>query len=275
MDMTALLSQVMESKIAGLMYQNMENTQHPRRYVPDSTRRAFDSKMRADAGVFRQSSQNMTDAMGMVSVAQSGVTTIKHHLTEMHRIATEMASFDNLTPEQYEQYSKMLKEQSDLITGMAGNLEFNGMKLLNGTAGMNDDGVVVLQAGGNPMNQVFDNLLNGDGTGAVMGANGTMDLAALAGETAITDQAGARDFIENLNSYIDRVGSIEANYSFDIKALENLSVLYENKADIFENTIQYKQEEENPQEEGNVNSASYLEQLLANSRSGTIFSGRS
>ena len=276
MDMTALLSQVMESKIAGLMYKSM-GSQQPRRYVPDSTRRAFDSQMRGEAGVFRQSSQNMRDAMGMVTVAQSGVTAIKHHLTEMHKLATEMATDDNMSAAQYTQYSAMLKEQSDIITSLAKNLDFNGMKLMDGTAGMAADGTVVLQAGGSPMDQVFTNLLNGDGTGAVLGPGDSMDLAAIAGETTITDKAGAAAFVDSLNTYIDRVGTIEASYSYDIKALENLSVLFENRADIFEGTIQYPNEEETPPapEPRSTSSADVLAQFLASSQNGSIFSGRS
>ena len=274
MDMTNLLSQVMESKIAGLMYQNMASTHQPRRVV-DSTRRAFDSQMRGDAGVFRQSSQNMKDAMGMVSIAQSGVTTIKHHLTEMHKLATEMATDDDMTAEQYTQYSKMLKEQSDLITSLAKNLDFNGMKLMDGSAGMAGDGTVVLQAGGSPMDQVFTNLLNG-AAGGVMGADGSMNLAALAGETTITNRTEAAALVENLNKYIDRTGALEADYSYDIKALENLSTLFENRADIFEDTIQYKEEEESPQPEPKASSSpSLLEQLLASGQNGSIFNSRS
>lgn len=270
MDMTSLLSQVMESRIAGLMYQNMQKTQRVDRSVPDSTRRAFDSKMESDAGVFRQSSQNMKDAMSMVSIAQSGVTTIKHHLTEMFKIATEMTEFDNMSDEQYRASSKMLKEQSDLIVSLAKNIEFNGMNLLDGSAGMNGDGTVVLQAGGSPMEQVFTNLL--DGGTSVMNNSGSMNLELLEPDTNITNQTEARELVEKLNTYIQRINTIEADYSFDIKALENLSVLFENKADIFENTIQYKESDDGTEQ---VTSADYLAQLMAGNSNGSIFSGQS
>lgn len=270
MDMTALMSQVMQSKIAGIMYQGMQSSQ-PRRYAPDSTRRAFDAQMQADTGVFRQSSQNMKDAMAMVTVAQSGVTTIKHHLTEMHKIATEMATLDGMSDEQYASYSKILEEHSGFVTSLAENIEFNGMQLLNGSAGMNDDGVVVLQGGGHSMNQVFTNLLDAESAG-VLGDSGTMNLNALAGETNIANKAEAQALVEKLGSYIDRVAGIEADYTFDIRSLENLSVLYENQADIFESTIQYKEKDDEAEEPTPL---SYLEQFLAKSSTGSIFSGLS
>ncbi len=272
MDMTALLSQVLESKLSGLMYQNMAPTQG-RRYVPSSTRRAFDSQMRGDAGQFRQSAQNMRDAMSMVTTAQTGVTSIKAQLTEMHKMATELATLD-LSDEQYKAYSSALKEQSTIITGLANNLEFNGIPLLNGKGGMNGDGTVVLQGGGNAMNQEFTNLLSVKDPEQVLNADGSMNFNALERETSVTDKAEAQALVNNLDSYIQRLDGIEANYSFDIKSFENLSVMYENNADIFENTIQYKQEDEVIPE--GPSSASYLEQLMGvNTSNGSIFSDRS
>lgn len=271
MDMTALMSQVMESQLAGIMYRNMPAAQ-PSRYLPSSTRRSFDSQMQADAGTFRQSSQNMKDAMAMVTVAQSGVTTIKNQLTEMYGIATEMATLDNISDEQYASYSRILKEQTDLVTSLAENIEFNGMKLLDGSAGMEGDGVVVLSAGGNPMDQELINLLNGD-SDEVLSADGTMNLNALGEEVTIANKDEAQILVDNLNNYISRLSGIEGNYSYDIKSLDNLSVLFENKADIFEGAIQYKPVEE---ETETPNSFSYLENLLlSQSGNGSIFSRNS
>lgn len=270
LDLNALLSQVMESKIASIMYQNMQ-TSAPRRYRPDSTRLAFDNQMRADSGMFRQSTQNMKDAMAMVEVAQSGVTAIKNHLGQMHKMATEMATYDGMNEAQYENYSNMLKEQANLIVGLAENIEFNGMKLLNGTAGMNNDGTVVLSAGGNPMNQVFTNMLNAN-SDSVLADDGSMNLNLLKDELNITSKEEAAALVEKLNSYTDRMLGLEGDYSYDIKALENLSVLFENRADIFENAIQYKNEEEQDEPEERTVFPSYLESLMMGS--GNIFSAK-
>ncbi len=270
-DMTSLLSAVMESNIASSMYKHMESTLYTPRVVEDSTRRAFDSKMRSDASVYRQASQNMADAMSMVEIAQSGTTAIKVNLNDMYKLANEAATLTGMTDEQYAAYSRSLSELASVITNQAGNTTFNGMSLLDGSAGMNADGVVVLQGGSSQINQDLTNLLDSSLT-EVIGANGNMNLNLLEGETTITDQASAQALADKLQSYINRVQGIEADYSYDIKGLENLSILYEDKANIFENTIQYKNAEEQANSSNNAVSSNYIDELLMSSTgNGSIF----
>ncbi len=269
-DMTSLLSAVYESKLATSMYNKMESTVYTNRSVKDSTRRAFDSAMRADAAMYNQASRNMSDAMAMVEVAQSGTTAAKQYLNDMYKVATEAATLSGMSSDQYASYSASLNELAGLIVGLAENTSFNGMDLLNGTAGMNSDGTVVLQGGNSQIDQAFNNLIDSDLT-EVMGANGNMNFNLLKDEATITDQSSAAAFAANLEKYIERLEMVEANYSYDIKGLENLSLLYEDRASILENTIQYKTLEE---EESSTPSTSsfYLNDILnASNGSGTIF----
>ncbi len=274
MDISSLLSQVLDSRIATLMLQDMSTPRTEDRSAPGSTRWAFDSRMESDARQFAQSSQNMRDAVGMVEVAQSGVTSIKHQLSEMHSIVAEMAGVTEMSAEQYAAYSSSLAQQAQVIAQTANGIEFNGMKLLNGTAGMNGDGTVVLQAGGDSMDQVFTNLMNnGLGTDVLSTTDGSMNLSALEAQTNITSQAEAETFLANLQTYMERLGGIEADYSYDIKALDSLSVLFDNRADIFENTIQYRSDGNGSETASNDEISSYLSEILMGNVNGNIFSG--
>ncbi len=268
-DMTSLLSAVYQSKLATTMYSKMESSIQTSQARPETTRMAFDSQMRSDAAVYRQASQNMTDAKAMVEVAQTGVTGIKQYLNDMYEIATEAATLSGLSSEQYQSYSQSLNEMAGLAAGMTSNISFNGMSLLNGTAGMNSDGVVVLQGGDSQIDQDFTNLADSSLT-SVLGANGSMNLNLLAGETTITDQASAQKLADDLESYIQRLEGLEANYSYDIKGLENLSLLYEDRASTFENTIQYQeaQAQTNPQA---TFGQDLLDDILSASSGGSVF----
>ncbi len=273
MDMTSLLSQVMESRIASMMYSELSANERVVRDAPYSTRLAFDSRMRSDASQLNQSSQNMLDAANMVTAAQSGVTGIKNQMIEMFDIVQNMVVKDNLTAEEYNNYSQMLQNQIDVMTNTANGTTFNGMSLLNGTAGMKGDGTVVLQAGGLPMDQVFFNLLNTDLGTEVVGVDGSMNLSALSDKINITSVDEAIAFSDALEGYITRLGSMESDYSFDIKSLNSLSTLYQGQADTFENTIQYREEGNGSNSASSEIISSYMQELLAGSGNGSIFSG--
>lgn len=271
MDISALMSQFMDSKISNLMLKGMANDQRVSRALPSSARRSFDGQMESDARMLMQSSRNMKDAMTMVSVAQTGVTAMKAQLTEINRIATDLANNDSLSEEDFKNFSRVMQERAEEIIRLAEGQSFNGMSLHNGTAGLDSDGTVVLQGGGEPMDQDLFNLVDGDITG-VLGANGNVNFNNLGAELDITDKEGAKALVESLGTYIDRLGSMEGTYSNDYKSLENLSVMFEDRANIFANTIQYK---DNPENEEKVSSASYLDQLMQGGGNGSIFSAKS
>ncbi len=273
MDISNLLTQVLNSRISALMLNDMTVANTEDRSVPYSTRLAFDSRMRSDAGQFNQSSQNMRDAAAMVEVAQSGVTAIKNELSGMYKLLSEMAGSTELSAEQYESYSLSLKQQAEIAVGLANGVEFNGMTLLNGTAGMNSDGTVVLQAGGNQMDQVFYNLVNSDIAGnEVLGNDGSMNLTNLIDKTTITSIEEAEKFHAEMTTYIDRLGGMEADYSYDIKSLNSLAVLFDNQADIYNNTVQYRSEG-NGSSSAATNNNNILSEILLAGLSGNIVSG--
>lgn len=267
---SALMQGVMDSKIASLLYQSMGTQKQEDRRMPDSTRRAFLSRMRVDAATSRQGAQNMKDAASMVTTAQTGTTAIKQILTDMRKVAVDMVTHaGDLTADQFASLSAQLQDYAKQMVATADTTEFNGFKLLNGSAGMNKDGVIQLQAGNSTVQEVLVNMVNSavtDPSKVLDGGN--MNLRNMAGLMTATDGASAQNVLDLISSVFDRVQSIEARYSNDIKSLGNLSVLLESQADIFDNVKNYHTaaKEKKP--------PSYLDALMNGGyASGNIISG--
>ncbi|MDR1777633.1 MAG: hypothetical protein LBR31_07390 [Desulfovibrio sp.] len=285
LEQSSLLQDVMNSKIASLLYTSMGEQQREDRRVPDSTRRAFLSRMKADAVTARQGAQNMEDAVSMVTTAQTGVTAIKQMLTDMRKIAVDMDTATGLTQDQYVGYLNQLLNYAQRMTDTAGTTQFNGFKLLDGSAGLNGDGVFQLQAGNSSLEEVLVNMLDGgaaanktlDGTKLNLGnmAAELQDImnSVVSGPTLPSQadiQTATSSVLALIGGVFDRVAGIEARYSNDIKSLDNLRVLLESQGDIFDNVQKYHQENTD------ASSKSYLDLLMNSSTStGSILSGTS
>lgn len=268
-DLSALLAQISQSKITELMYGQLAGVQRESRGMPDSTRRAFDSRMRSDAGLAMQGSQNIKDAVSMVSTAQTGMTAIKQMLKDMQKLATEAAaSSDQLSPEYYESVQKQLQTYADNIVKQVNSTSFNGFQLLNGSAGMNNDGIIQLQAGNSALNQVFVNMVDGTVNTDVVDGAGKINMNNLKGFMNISSSADAKDALSLVENVLDRVTSVEAQYTYDIKSLNNLSTLLEAQADIL--LAAQEKHDENPEQKPE----SYLLDLL-NGSGGGILSAKS
>ena len=257
-DPSSLLQGVMDSKVAMLLYNSMRTQQQEDRSMPDSTRRAFLSRMRADAVTSRQGAQNMEDAATMVTTAQTGVTAIKQMVTDMRRIAADVeANAGTLTADQFQSYSAQLQDYARKIVRTADSTQFNGFQLLNGTAGMGRDGVIQLQAGNSSVQEVLTNMVDAAVADPLKVLdNGRINLKNLEGLMNITDAASASAASALLGDIFKAVAGVEAKYSNDIKSLDNLKVLLESQADIFDNVKKYHSEPTTKEPE------SYLDALM-------------
>ena len=267
-DTTQLLEQTMNSKITELLYTQMIGSQRKSVGDPSSTTRPFTGRLTLDSRVAVQGAQNMTDAATMVTEAQTGVTAIKSKLDEMKQIATEAATRDNLTTNDYESMQASLQKLASELVDLAGSTSFNGMQLLNGSAGMNSDGVIQLQAGNSSLKQVLVNLVDGDVTTGVLDGS-KINLNNLSGLMTVSDRGTAEAALGVLNDVYDRVYSVESQYSYDIKSLNNMSTLLKGQADILNTAVKNQlgggQAKQRPED--------YLLELLGGTTGG-IFSSR-
>jgi len=267
-----MLSSSLNSQLAASMYQAMANAERENRGVPDSTRRAFLSGMDADARVARMGSQNMGDAEGMLSIAQSGMTGMKQSLTNMFELSSDIAGTILTTPEQFQAFRDTMEDMLDNMMGFAGGLEFNGYKLMDGSKPS-----FSLSAGGSQIDADMFNVLDTSLDDKVISGNGkSINLEALRAHIAgITDIDGAREFGELLTGLIDFSSTAVGALSSDIKNVNNLSTLLESQADIFDN-VQKNHQDPDQTVPDPESSADLLQSLInSNSSTGNIFSGAS
>ena len=242
LDFSSLLQQSLNSKLTTMLLQRMyQSSTATNLAVPDSTRRAFASQMRVDSRVAIQGAQNMQDAAAMVTVAQTDVTGIKQKLNEMKELAEEMATKDALQPSDFASAQERFQTLAKEIVDATGSSSFNGIPLLNGQAGMDKDGKIILQAGNSSREQVMVNLVDDSVAAGQLTDGGKINLKNLGGLINVVDQNSAQDALDVINQAFDYVGRVESRYSYDIKSLNNMSVLLMGQADIFEGAMKNHQ----------------------------------
>lgn len=252
LDTSSLLTNYMNSKITALLFNKLYGSDATVA-MPDSTRRAFTSRMRLDSRVALQGAQNMEDAAAMVTAAQSDITAIKDKLKDMRNIAVEASTLDPLQTPDFETARQNLFGLARDIVSIAEHSSFNGISLLDGKAGMDSNGRIQLQAGNASREQVLTNVL--DAAAATNTLEGTSinlknlesELGGLLTDAALADPdtaaaafSKARDV---LSGVFDRIQGIESQYSYDIKSLTNMSILLQGQADILDGVQQNHQTE--------------------------------
>lgn len=276
MDMEALVLGLMNARLTEKALSSASSAERESVFMEDSTRRAFDSRMKGDARVARQASQNMQDAQTMVNVAQTAATTIKEQLTGIQKTLHEAALRDNVTETEFQGMQTIVNDRIAEILRLAENTEFNGMKLMNGSAGTN--GVVEIQAGNSVRPVSLMNLLDRNQDRS-LGDGSSMNLYKLSDELDFYDSSdpdSARDnaaaALETVESLLDAFRSLENRYSHEYKSLGNMSLLFEEQADIFDQAR--TDNAAMTTSTGDASSdASYLDRLLTASGQSSILSG--
>ena len=265
MDMEALLLGIVNANLAKKAVASSQ-AEREDRSMPESTRRPFESRMRADAAMARMAAQNMEDAKVMVNVAQTGVTAIKSQLQAIQEILTDCAHTDGLSAEHLSGASASVAEHIDEILRLAGDTAFNGMSLLDG-----QNSVVQIQAGNSVRKQQFANLLDSSLSTVLDPNSSNMNLNRLSTELAFNDQAGAQTALNKIGDYIARMQNLEAQYAYDYKSLGNMSILFDEQADILDNAQKSTSRTTNTAAAPESDS-DYLQQILASLGNASIIS---
>ncbi len=276
MDFESLLMGVLNNRLSNVVTNSTTGTQTESRGCPDSTRRAFESRMKADATVARMAAQNMEDGKSMVNVAQTNVTAIKSQLQSIQELLSNCAYTDSFSAINLEDIQTSIKEHTAEIERLAKNASFNGMHLfdgslpnLDGSTGTNNN-TVILQAGESQREQHFRVLLDGSG---VVDSGTSMDLseATLNSDLSqFTTQTEAKAALDRIETYIARMQGLESQYSYDYRSLDNLSLLFEEQADIYDET--WERSSSSNSTSTSTNNSSVLSELLSSSGS-SILSG--
>lgn len=178
----------------------------------DAAGLAISEKLRAQIGGLNQAIRNGNDAISMIQTAEGATQEIHSMLQRMNQLAVQGAtgtvSADNLKSIESE-----LVALSTEITDIADRTKFNGVQLLNGSAGAAGDGSVDFQIGnegGQTLGVDFKNILE---SGSAME---TLQ-SAIAAFAGAPDNSGMSDLIASVTDAIDEISSFRS----DLGAAQN------------------------------------------------------
>ncbi len=187
----------------------------------DAAGLAISEKMRSQIRGLDMASKNTQDGISLIQTAEGGMQEIGNMLQRMRELGVQGANDTNTTDDRL-LIDKELGELHKEIDAMAGKVEFNGMKLLNGTGGAS--GAFDFQVGAN----------NGQKLTVTIGKCDTTTLAIGAADAKVTNNTTANalitkcdDALKALNTNRASLGATQNRMEYTMKSLdissENLS----------------------------------------------------
>jgi flagellin len=177
----------------------------------------------------QQASQNVSDAASMVQTADSALNNIQSMLQRVSELAVQYQNGDLSTNDQKDIQSEV-NQLTQEINRQQGSVEFNGINLLNGTAGTTGTGVTfqVGPAAGDTLTVSFADVQGASGLG-VTGFDWTQ--AASGGKVFDLGQANAVSLItgaiDNISSLAATLGAVQNRLQYTSNAIsatqENMS----------------------------------------------------
>ena len=187
---------------------------------------AISENMRAQQGGFRQASRNANDGVSVLQTAESGYQSISDLLVRMRELAVQSAN-DSVSDTERGYLDTEYQDLVGEIDRISNVTEFNGISLLDGTAGAGGTGTMTFQVG--TRNSANDRITvalttqNAEALGVGGGAatdsvssltqaQGAITKIDAALESLSTDRAGLGSTINNLQSAVDNLSATIENY---------------------------------------------------------------
>ncbi|XKE94939.1 flagellin [Metaplanococcus flavidus] len=150
------------------------------RGADDAAGLSISEKMRGQIRGLEQASKNSQDAVSLIQTAD-GALNETHAVLQRMRELTVQAANDTNSDAERAAIDGELGELTSTITDIAANTQFNGQKLLDGSAGT--AGVLTIQSGANSGETLSLDLTNANLTGTITALEG-IDVTADGGATA-------------------------------------------------------------------------------------------
>lgn len=200
---------------------------------------AISENMRAQQGGFRQAQRNANDGVSVLQTAESGYQSISDLLVRMRELAVQSAN-DSVSDTERGYLDTEYQDLIGEIDRVASVTEYNGISLLDGTAG--DSGTMTFQVGTrNSANDRITIDLVSQSTAALSldGGAGTDTVSSLsAAQSAITkidnameslstDRATLGSTINTLQSAVDNLASTIENYGNSLSQIRDTDMAEE------------------------------------------------
>jgi flagellin len=169
---------------------------------------AVSENMRAQLKGFQQAAKNANDGIAVLQTAESGYQSLSDLLIRMRELAVQSAndSVSNTERDYLDTEFQDLIQEMDRISAV---VEYNGIQLLDGTAGSAGDGTMVFQVG--TRDSVNDRIT------IKLDAQDSTSLGVTA--DAISGQAGAQTAITSIDSALEILSTDRAQIGSTINTL--------------------------------------------------------
>ena len=241
---TAMQTQIGLSKSSNAVSEAMQRLSSGLRIntaADDAAGYAISQGLQAQVNGLQQASQNVSDATSMVQTASSALNNVQSMLQRVSELAVQYQNGDLSTTDKSDIQSEV-NQLTQEIHRQQGAVQFNGINLLNGTAG--GSGTVTFQVGPGATDTLTVSFANIEGTtGNGLGVSGsgfTWANAASAGVVFDLSQANAVSLIQgainNISTMAATLGAVQNRLQYTSNAIsttqENMSSSLSNIQDV-------------------------------------------
>ena len=209
---------------------------------------AVSENMRAQLKGFQQALRNSNDGVAVLQTAESGYQSISDLLIRMRELAVQSAN-DSLSNTERGFIQTEFEDLVGEIDRVSAVVEYNGIKLLDGTAGAAGDGNMTFQVGtrNTLQDQISIRLELQDSTALGVSTNGVGTQSAAqsaiqsideALEELSDDRAVIGSTINTLNMAVDELGATIENYGNAMSQIKDTDMAAESAAFAKSNVLQ-------------------------------------
>jgi flagellin len=185
----------------------------------DAAGLAISERLRANIRSMKQATRNANDGVGLVQTAEGGMNEISNILVRLRELSIQSAS-DTIGPTERGFVDKEVQSLKAEIDRISNSTEFNGIRLLNGTAD-----ALEIQVGlyNNPTQDrfVFDTAPNE----TTLKALGLGDISTMTRESSQTNLAALDSAITRLNENRSNLGALQNRLQ---SSINNMTIYREN-----------------------------------------------
>jgi len=198
---------------------------------------AISENMRAQQKGFQQAMKNANDGVAVLQTAESGYQSVSDLLVRMRELAVQSAN-DSVSDTERNYLQTEFGDLIEEIDRVSAVVEYNGIQLLDGTAGSGGDGTMTFQVGTrNSVNDRIEIDLNTQNAQKLdvsaqtvvnqSGAQSAISKIDLALESLSTDRAQLGSTINELNHAVDGLAATIENYGNSISQIRDTDMAQE------------------------------------------------
>jgi flagellin len=209
---------------------------------------AVSENMRAQLKGFQQAMRNANDGVAVLQTAESGYQSISDLLIRMRELAVQSAN-DSLSDTERGFLDTEFEDLISEIDRVSAVVEYNGIKLLDGTAGSAGDGNMTFQVGTRNTNEDRISIklelqdssalnMTAQEIGSQLGAQNAIDAIDQALEDLSDDRAVIGSTINTLNMAVDELGATIENYGNAMSQIKDTDMAEESASFAKSNVLQ-------------------------------------